>query len=82
MGDRNLEWIKDEDHFNVPVKSWCQDIEEGAMAQAADLAKHPVVFGHVALMPDCHQGYGMPIGGVIACTNVEYTQFFVLTQNK
>ena len=64
-----MEWIKDEGNFNVPVKSWCKDLEDGAMAQAADLAKHPVVFRHVALMPDCHQGYGMPIGGVIACTN-------------
>jgi tRNA-splicing ligase RtcB len=64
-----MEWIKDEDNFKVPVKSWCKDIEEGAMAQAADLARHPLVFRHVALMPDCHQGYGMPIGGVIACTN-------------
>ena len=36
------------------------------MKQAANLAKHPVVFHHVALMPDAHQGYGMPIGGVIA----------------
>jgi len=25
------------------------------------------VFHHIALMPDCHVGYGMPIGGVIAC---------------
>jgi tRNA-splicing ligase RtcB len=25
-----------------------------------------VIFHHVALMPDCHVGYGMPIGGVIA----------------
>ncbi|CAB1057365.1 RNA-2',3'-PO4:RNA-5'-OH ligase [Olavius sp. associated proteobacterium Delta 1] len=64
-----MEWIRDEENFNVPVKSWCKEIEDGAMAQAADLAKHPVVFRHVALMPDCHQGYGMPIGGVIACTN-------------
>jgi tRNA-splicing ligase RtcB len=64
-----MEWIKSENNFNVPVKSWCKDIEDGAMAQAADIAKHPVVFRHVALMPDCHQGYGMPIGGVIACTN-------------
>ena len=64
-----MEWIKNEENFNVPVKSWCKDIEDGAMAQAADLAKHPVVFRHVALMPDCHQGFGMPIGGVIACTN-------------
>ena len=64
-----MEWIKDEDGFKVPVKSWCKDIEPGAMNQAADLARHPVVFRHVALMPDCHQGYGMPIGGVIACAN-------------
>ena len=64
-----MEWIKNDTNFKVPVKSWCKDIEEGAMAQAADLARHPVVFRHVALMPDCHQGYGMPIGGVIACTN-------------
>ena len=69
MGDRNMEWIKSDDNFNVPVKSWCKDIEDGAMAQAVDLAKHPVIFRHVALMPDCHQGYGMPIGGVIACKN-------------
>ena len=64
-----MEWVKKEADFNVPVKSWCKDIEDGAMAQAADLARHPVVFCHVALMPDCHQGYGMPIGGVIACTD-------------
>ncbi len=64
-----MEWIKQEDDYIVPVKSWCKDIEDGAMAQAADLARHSVVFKHVALMPDCHQGYGMPIGGVITCTN-------------
>ena len=64
-----MEWVKNDDYFNVPVKSWCKDLEDGAMAQAADLARHPVVFQHVALMPDCHQGYGMPIGGVIACKN-------------
>ena len=39
------------------------------MKQAENLAKHPVVFDHVALIPDAHQGYGMPIGGVIACDN-------------
>ena len=39
------------------------------MIQAENLANHPAVFHHVALMPDCHQGFGMPIGGVIACDN-------------
>lgn len=64
-----MEWIKNEGNYKVPVKSWCKDIEDGAMSQAEDLARHPVVFHHVSLMPDCHQGYGMPIGGVIACEN-------------
>lgn len=36
------------------------------MSQVANLATHPVLFKHVALMPDCHAGLSMPIGGVIA----------------
>jgi tRNA-splicing ligase RtcB len=51
----------------VPVLSWCQSIERSAMSQAENLARHPKVFHHVALMPDCHVGFGMPIGGVVAC---------------
>lgn len=61
-----MKWEKFEEGYSVPVKSWCENCEEGAVKQAANLAKHPVVFHHVALMPDAHQGYGMPIGGVIA----------------
>ena len=55
-----------EQGLRIPIKSWCEDTEPGAMVQAENLAKHPVLAHHVALMPDCHQGYGMPIGGVIA----------------
>lgn len=61
-----MKWEKFEEGYSVPVKSWCENCEEGAVKQAANLAKHPVVFHHVALMPDAHQGYGIPIGGVIA----------------
>ncbi len=68
-----MEWIKDKKTISnkarVAIKSWCADPEPEAMKQAADLAAHPSVAGHVALMPDCHVGYGMPIGGVIACNN-------------
>ncbi len=53
-----------------PIKLWLDDVEEGAMAQARNLANLPFLFRHVALMPDAHQGYGMPIGGVIACRDV------------
>ena len=60
-----MEWSRDLPGGRVPVKSWCRDVEPGAMKQAADLAAHPAARFHVALMPDCHQGYGMPIGGVV-----------------
>ena len=60
-----MEWVNSE--HDKPIKSWCKDLEEQALAQAIDLANHPAVFRHVALMPDAHLGYGMPIGGVIAC---------------
>lgn len=53
-----------------PIKSWVTDIEFGALEQAKNLANLPFLFKHVALMSDCHQGYGMPIGGVIATENV------------
>lgn len=53
-----------------PIKSWCENPEEGALSQAINLARLPFIFKHVALMPDCHQGYGMPIGGVIATHGV------------
>jgi len=53
-----------------PIKSWCNYPESGALEQAKDLANLPFLFKHVALMPDTHQGYGMPIGGVIACKDV------------
>jgi len=53
-----------------PIKLWLDDIEDGAMAQAEHLAELPFAFSHIALMPDCHQGYGMPIGGVMATKGV------------
>lgn len=61
-----MKWVKMEQGLRIPIKSWCANTESGAMVQAENLAKHPVLAHHVALMPDCHQGYGMPIGGVIA----------------
>jgi len=55
---------------NVHIKSWCENPEEGALEQARNLARLPFVFRQVCLMPDVHQGYGMPIGGVIATHGV------------
>jgi tRNA-splicing ligase RtcB len=50
----------------VPLKLWLSDIEDGALEQAKNLANLPFAFKHIAIMPDSHQGYGMPIGGVLA----------------
>ena len=43
-------------------------IEEGARNQMNIAMKLPVTVGG-ALMPDAHQGYGLPIGGVLATRN-------------
>jgi len=54
----------------IPVKLWLYDIEDGALDQAKSLANLPFTFKHIAIMPDSHQGYGMPIGGVMATNDV------------
>lgn len=52
------------------IKSWCENPEDGAIQQARNLARLPFAFRQICLMPDTHQGYGMPIGGVIATRGV------------
>jgi len=42
-------------------------IEVGALAQMKTAVKLPIAVAG-ALMPDAHQGYGLPIGGVLATT--------------
>ena len=54
----------------IPIKMWLDDIEDVALEQARNLANLPFAFKHVAIMPDSHQGYGMPIGGVLATRGV------------
>ena len=54
----------------IPIKLWLDDIEGGALAQAKNIANLPFAFKHIAIMPDSHQGYGMPIGGVMATERV------------
>jgi tRNA-splicing ligase RtcB len=61
--------IRDE---RFPIKLWlpAADLGEKALEQARNLANLPFAFRHVALMPDAHFGYGMPIGGVLATEGV------------
>lgn len=58
--------------MNVPVWIFAdEELLEDALGdlsiiQAINVACLPGLVGHVAVMPDVHQGYGMPIGGVMA----------------
>jgi tRNA-splicing ligase RtcB len=52
-------------HYNI---FGAKHIEEGALLQMQTAAKLPVSVAG-ALMPDAHQGYGLPIGGVLATDN-------------
>src|SRR5258705_5737520 len=49
----------------VPVKVFTDDLEPHARAQLANVAQLPIVFGHVAAMPDVHPGIGATVGSVI-----------------
>jgi tRNA-splicing ligase RtcB (3'-phosphate/5'-hydroxy nucleic acid ligase) len=49
----------------VPVKIWTEDIEHEALQQLINVAALPIVYGHVAAMPDVHAGIGATVGSVI-----------------
>ncbi len=53
----------------VAYRTWGADgIDEAAHAQMRQACTVPVAAA-AALMPDAHVGYGLPIGGVLACEN-------------
>lgn len=57
----------------VPIKVWLpneDDLDETCLQQALNLSNLPFAFRHIALMPDTHTGYGMPIGGIFASSEV------------
>lgn len=51
----------------APIRMWLdpEATEAGAMRQLRNCADLPWTHG-VAVMPDCHQGYGATVGSVIA----------------
>ncbi len=64
--------IRDRDFVRpepIRYRTWGeQDIDQQAHAQMRQACSVPVAVG-AALMPDAHVGYGLPIGGVLACEN-------------
>lgn len=64
--------IFDPESQKVPLKLWMReagDLEEGAFRQSVNLTNLPFAHHHIAVMPDAHKGYGMPIGGVLPANN-------------
>lgn len=49
-------------------EKWGNEIDEGSIRQIENACQLPVST-RAALMPDAHLGYGLPIGGVLACEN-------------
>ncbi len=57
--------------IRATIKSWLpvEEIEAGALAQIGNAARHPEVADTVAIMPDCHVGYGVTIGSIFPTLN-------------
>jgi tRNA-splicing ligase RtcB len=49
----------------VPVKVYTDEVEASARAQLENVSRLPIVFHHVAAMPDVHTGIGATVGSVI-----------------
>src|SRR3954469_24867999 len=52
----------------APYQIWGHNLEAGSLDQMRNAARLPVAVSG-ALMPDARQGYGLPIGGVLATDN-------------
>ena len=63
--------LKKEGEMNVPAEFLVNEkllkhLEEDAVKQLANVAGLPGIYTKALAMPDCHIGYGFPIGGVAA----------------
>ncbi|HET6730685.1 MAG TPA: RtcB family protein [Nitrososphaeraceae archaeon] len=75
----DFEFVVQKDHsrgIEIPIHIYAVDTLISFMAsdrtigQAANVTTLPGVIGHVAVLPDGHEGYGFPVGGV-AATDLE-----------
>jgi len=60
-------FIHEEVPGGVPLKMWTRGVpvEDEAKRQLANAARLPIVFKHIAAMPDVHFGIGATVGSVI-----------------
>ena len=62
-----MKWVKYDENYRIPVKSWCEYVADNTMEQVMNLVNHPAVKVQVVLLPDAGYGFGMPIGCVVIC---------------
>ncbi|MCH7940777.1 MAG: RtcB family protein [Thaumarchaeota archaeon] len=71
----DMEYIIEPDssnRMNVPIRIFADEkllskmITDRTIWQAKNVASIPGIVGHVAVLPDGHEGYGFPVGGVAA----------------
>jgi tRNA-splicing ligase RtcB (3'-phosphate/5'-hydroxy nucleic acid ligase) len=60
-------YIEEDVPGGVPVKMWTRGVpvEDEAKRQLTNAARLPIVFKHIAAMPDVHFGIGAAVGCVI-----------------
>ena len=60
-------YIREDVPGGVPIKMWTRGVpvEDEARRQLANAARLPIVFKHIAAMPDVHFGIGATVGSVI-----------------
>ena len=54
----------------LKIKCWCDYLDDTAMSQAMNLSALNDAFHHIALMPDAHAWFGMPIWWVVAMNSL------------
>lgn len=60
--------------IDKPTAIFLDVVEDGAMTQFIDVMNHPAVT-RGAMMPDAHQGYTLPIGGVVETDSMVFPSF-------
>src|SRR3954469_3377915 len=65
--EEQANYLQQDTPGGVPVKMWTRGVpvEDEARRQLANAARLPIVFKHIAAMPDVHFGIGATVGSVI-----------------
>ena len=62
-----LNYDTEQPEGGVPIKMWTRGVpvDDGARQQLVNAARLPIIFRHIAAMPDVHFGIGATVGSVI-----------------